>query len=481
MTAKNSNKLDKRDWSLVKEWLEFSPELIEKIKKTDPDRYDRIKFRVNEYARASAAIERFTELDSTNIEDLSQGKQIATILITVLGSFFYARGAYLLFSNLGQLALFASLIVGLAASFMVDWLLTKAFSNRLSSVNRMQVIQDAKNIIRHSVTDTNQGGRISDLKQYFIDQKISFVETIERLPKVNEFPINVFLAIILNIIEYLSAIFVINQIFSSVLEISLPFQMIIGLLPVALTWAAASIKAQSFGFMEYHQKSRKRYFLELFPASEADDIYSIEQQRRKDKKLDSGIQVLIKKKIDKSVPSANAAEYLFDCKYYHEEKLIKEKSRDKKLADIAKKYKLKEAKLNENWSNEITRRIGNISIEIEQQLDDIRRNPNPEDQKNQIQNLENDLEALDFDQVHQKIIDECEQKRIEGLDKLKKNQEFDETQIKDEYDAIISYFKEEYDKTHKKYQDECAQLAQANANNNNISQMKRKYTGEAGS
>ena len=214
MVIENDNELDKRDWSLVQKWLELSPNIVDKIQESDPERYDRIKFRVTEYAKAITAVERFTELDSVNLYDQSQGQFIATIIITVLGSFFYARAAYLLFSNLGVLALVASLLAGLGASFTVDWSITKSLTKRVRFLYNQRILKEEENRIKYKVSGKYHGSEISKLKQYFLYEKLSFIGTTEGVSEVRELPINIIIAIILNVIEYLSALFVINQIFS---------------------------------------------------------------------------------------------------------------------------------------------------------------------------------------------------------------------------------------------------------------------------
>ena len=479
MVIENDNELDKRDWSLVQKWLELSPNIVDKIQESDPERYDRIKFRVTEYAKAITAVERFTELDSVNLYDQSQGQFIATIIITVLGSFFYARAAYLLFSNLGVLALVASLLAGLGASFTVDWSITKSLTKRVRFLYNQRILKEEENRIKYKVSGKYHGSEISKLKQYFLYEKLSFIGTTEGVSEVRELPINIIIAIILNVIEYLSALFVINQIFSDLLEISLAFQMIIGLLPVALSWAAANIKSQSFGLIEYHQTVRKRYFRELSRIAGGDDPKSIKAQKLKDDRLDAGIQFLVKETIEKDVPTANAAEYLFDCEYFQEEKIISESQRDKELLELEQKYKEKEIEINNNWSAEINRKIGNISAEKKRQLDEIRRNPNLEAQRIQIDSLEKEWKSQDSDQIRQDIINACEAKRTEQLEEIAKYHEFDKQQIIDEYIPIINYCQEQYDEYYQKYQDECIKAAQANDNLDNLLKIERRYTQEA--
>ena len=187
----------------------------------------------------------------------------------------------------------------------------------------------------------------------------------------------------------------------------------------------------------------------------------------------------MKETIEKDVPTANAAEYLFDCEYFQEEKIISESQRDKELLELEQKYKEKEIEINNNWSAEINRKIGNISAEKKRQLDEIRRNPNLEAQRIQIDSLEKEWKSQDSDQIRQDIINACEAKRTEQLEEIAKYHEFDKQQIIDEYIPIINYCQEQYDEYYQKYQDECIKAAQANDNLDNLLKIERRYTQEA--
>ena len=458
----NNNELDKRNWFLVKGWLEFSQQQIQKIKKADPDRYDRIKSRVSDYAKASAAVERITDLTAHIVEDRSQGKLMATAIVTVLGSFFYARGAYLLFSPLGDLALFAALMAGLGASFVVDWFATNALTNRLYSRHKEQVIAQAKHRIDFRSRGVEARQQLSDLKKFFLEQKIFHINDIEVISTVKGFSYNVVFAVILNIIEYVSALYVINQIFAATLEIPLPLQMIIGLLPVALTWAAANIKAQSFGLLDYYKKTIRLYEPELRPPFGETEQDWLDNQELQDRKLDSGIQILVKEVIDNNVPTADAAEYLFERDDRLEKKSTYEYRQEKEIIQLERKYQDDETEIYDRWAKEIKQRIGSIRSNINQQLDKILHNSsNPDTKKSSVDDfseyIKKSIEEGFFSDAQKNIVKKCQQQRDNDIQKLKEDHDAEIKWIQAKYNPIIKAYENEYKKADRKYQEECEQ------------------------
>jgi|GEM_PF-4924325 len=445
--------LIKHNWSLIKGWLEYSPKLIGKIKGADTDRYDRMKVKVSQYAKVSTAVERITDLEVEADKSKSDGNLIATIIVTVLGSFFYARGAYILFSALGTLAFFPALIAGLGASFVVDWLATTALTNRIYSTHKQQVVEQAKQRFKNHKEGSNQ--EISELKKYFFDEKIFYINDIENISiMIKGIPSNVILALLLNAIEYASALFVINQIFASALEIPFYMQMILGLLPVALTWAAANIKAQSFGLFDYYEKSIKLYQRELLLPFGEEEKEWLEDLEFEDNKLNAGIQILLRETIDENFPTADSAEYKYESNNAQEEQLNYKYDQEEEISERNKKYQEDKTKLDEDWAKEIGRRIGKMRADIKERLRDIENNFDVHGKKQSINDFYDFINKTNFGEAQRKIIRKCQEEKEKEAQKLDDKLNFDINQIKLRYEPMITAYENEMEEAKEKYEAE---------------------------
>lgn len=242
---------------------------------------------------------------------------------------------------------------------------------------------------------------------------------------------------------YVSALFVINQVFANAFEIPLYLQMIIGLLPVALTWAAANIKAQTFGLLGYYKKSIRLYERELLlPFGEEEDW--LEEQEYEDKKLDFGIQILLRETIDENIPTSNAAEYLFERDNAQENKKIYQYRQDQKISKREQQYQEDKASLDASWDIKITKKINEMRSLYDEKLDKMEGNFNPDNQNNIIDNFNDFIDDIDLKKAQDEIIRKCQK------DKEEEKPAFDIKQIESEYAPLIKAYDTEEKKAQKK-------------------------------
>lgn len=473
-TRQSGKQVYKQDWSTVKKWLDYSPDIIERIRSKDASRYDRMKSRIRDYACFTIASQRIKELEAEVSSDDRSNKLIATIIVTVIAAFFYGRAAYLLFAILGLFAFPAAIGVGLVAGFTLDWLITKTLTNKLIAGYMLQVKQDKTEEETHKLENARTK---SDLHKDFLDETLRFIKQkeLQRYSSVagGGVPINLIMAISLNAIEFLSAYLLINQIFAEAIQIPSYLQFILGLLPIAISWAVGNIKAQSFGLSEYHQKSISLYEEYLNPSNESFQKL-IEERKLEDDKLDAGIRILLRDVVNENMPTADASDYFFDLQFFSEEKLIHEKKRDTKIADRSRKYNSDKIALTDEYAKRIRNAIKDIPKNLENTLEEISKNNDPVFQREQLQRFRQSLDNNNFTDRERIAVQRLNDEMVQSQQLLQENFDFDKLEIFDSYKSLIAFYQEQIDEAENNYKKELARNQMIANNMLEIESLKEK-------
>lgn len=474
-----TNLKDERNWTYVKEWLEYPRPFIDKIQSNHLNYYNRMKLRVLEYARSCSASDRLTDLEALGLsgdESRSTYRLIANGCVTALGAFFYARASLLVFVSLGDLAYPASILVGIGFSFILDQLITRILANRLYSQYCNDLSADLK--LQSSRSVDSEASNL--LKKEYLNECFSFINRVENPHTIKRFSIELMFAVLLNIIEYISTIAIINNVLGDLVEIPFPLLIVLGFLPVILSWAAGVVKAREFEVFELYKKPISRYYKAMTFPKVAEFKKWLEEQEIMDVKLNAAIQVLFNNQIsniDDEKPTPHSAECLFDMEYYANKIQRYEKEKSDEINEIKEAFINEELEIDRKWATEIERRKAGKTKEIDDIFRKIHENNSRKVQIDLLKQLRDTLENQDPEVVKEDIVQECNDLRDKAKQDLKKKSDYEEQQIKSQYDPIIAFHENKKKQAESEYRNELSGYADDITIQTMIEELYSKFRG----
>ena len=476
-------------WNFVEQWMQIRPKLFEKI---GNPRQDLLKDRVVEYAEAKGAAERLRELEPLTEKLPSETLKLnVTIFITVVGALTYGRAVSIIAAALPPAFLYpTSILGGGIASFVVDALATGALTNYV----RLFYSRAKQQHIRELRADREEksGGKLSFLEEVFWQERINLLKRLEISVQFRKFPFNVLLAVLLSVVEYTTAFWVVSNFFANNVPVIL--MAAASTLPVILTWAAANIKSQRFGLPEYAYELWPKYRDYLQPPAdyEEEELENWYKDRDfEDRRLDKGVRFLVEEMYSPKCPTVQAAELKFAIDYYKQRIEEAKNEQNQVLRDFERQAEQDERELRESQEQEknmllesFERREQDLKIDISE------RQRERDNLMNQLTNLDSSYkeltdpkkrsdnrkeyveiqdEFITFEQEKQNLEQELREVRdnkkqsIGELSSLKQQkkaeflagQEKEKERIRNTYQEDVDYWQSLLDEDQEKYEDEC--------------------------
>lgn len=320
-------------WSFVKKWMEISPD---KVRDSLGDNHlHHMRQSIKEFARHDMALKRMQELSPLARRRPPENiKNIWSIVVVAAGSITYGAAMQILASSRGELTIPATFIGGALASYLVDALATKSFTNYYYS-------KSTKKVLKVLAYLWQQSHRQNELAQQFYRDQSSLVQEIEGTALMSELPINAIMGGGLSIIEYAIASWLFLNFAAADNTPNNIIRLTVAALPVLLTWAAANIQAQKFGLPEYADELGFQYQKHLVPPPDLEEDQLpdfIDDKYYQDARLDVGIQIILSNVPNPDFPTPEIAEYDFDVGYYQGKLRSVSETRDRHILERKRRF-----------------------------------------------------------------------------------------------------------------------------------------------
>lgn len=238
------------------------------------------------------------------------------IFVIIIGSITYASGVRVFTANLGALELPAALVMGLLASFSVDALAVKAFTNlgkrRSTSLLLKSIKQQRQIVIRD--------GKSNELVTCFYGSQVALIKKIEGIYLASHLPVRALVACLLSILEFVIAFWMVEQL-NFLAETGISLRVVAASLPVVLTWAAAKVQCEYVELPHHCKELIPQYQEFLFPGisllpQEVDKV--IEQKLYEDGRLHAGITFILDGDPSDVLKNLGMAYTQYDRQYYQQ-------------------------------------------------------------------------------------------------------------------------------------------------------------------
>ncbi len=237
-------------WHHEENWLEIEPLFWERLGDTCQQTLIQ---RVKTYARSKIAYEILHQLKPTADRLLSRDVQAAIkVVITIAGAFTYGAGMRVITSPLGMFAVPAGLIGGAIASFIVDRLAVEANTNLF----KKQQARGRIHRLEHQLQEVNPQRKPLWIEFYRAQRQL--VHEVEGPALQRSFPRNAVFAIILSVMEYAVALWIVQNM-GVLAMIPLGLRLVLAGLPVFITHAAALAEAKAFEMPRYACELMRMY------------------------------------------------------------------------------------------------------------------------------------------------------------------------------------------------------------------------------